>query len=142
MAFRFGFALAITAFWLIQGRQNMHEKKKSTIQDLGTNCFSWERDSITFLVKKCLKINLFRYTLYITIFPFYLFYLAKPRACGSSWARDWTHAQQWPKLLQWQHWIFNWLCHKRTPIFPFLGSNFLFYQFKPPLYILNKYSNT
>ena len=23
--------------------------------------------------------------------------------------------QQWPKLLQWQHQILNWLCHKGTP---------------------------
>ena len=45
--------------------------------------------------------------------------------------------QQWPKLLAWQHWILNSLCHKRAPmlvlIFFLLGneSNNHIYSFTP-----------
>ena len=46
-------------------------------------------------------------------FIFYLF-LAVPTAYGSSQARDWTHAQQWPKPLQWQCQVLNPLSHRRS----------------------------
>ena len=70
------------------------------------------------------------------------FFLAMPTACGSMEVpRSGTEPmlQQWSKLLQWQHQIFNLLLHKRTPSGPF--SFFLLKQTnKQTKKTLSKYS--
>ena len=45
------------------------------------------------------------------------FFLALPAACGISQARDQTCITTATQVLQWQCWILNLLCHKRTPEF-------------------------
>lgn len=52
--------------------------------------------------------------LFFVCFLLFFWFLAVPKACGNSWARNWTQAQQWPKPLQWQHWTLNPVHHRRT----------------------------
>ena len=63
--------------------------------------------------------HLRKYTIPKYLVQFFFVGGAALMVCGSSQARDWTHATVAMWATQWQLWILNPLCHKGTP-----GMNF------------------
>ena len=57
----------------------------------------------------------------------------RPAACGIPRPGINLGPQQWPKTLQWQCWVLNPLCHKRTPVAVFFKLKISNYKCNPYL---------